>query len=178
MLGFVALGVVTTGAAARPAAKRALSLVPPHRPIPLRATIADALRDRADKMAPSVTSIDQAIQAALAITCSSLSFGMGHKARWHFDEHERVAHCEEYAQLFAVLLVRILAKVGHQARVSILRSNTRILGRPIYRPGWRTHDWVRVVDTASKRPWCVDPSFADTGLGWDVSDNVVVPAAD
>lgn len=154
---------------------RALSLVPPHRPIPLRATISDGLRDKADKVAMSVTSIDQAIQAALAITGSSLSFGMGHKARWHFDEHERVAHCEEYAQLFAVLLARILAKAGHKARVAILRSDTRILGRPVHRPGWRTHDWVRVVDTASKRRWCVDPSFADTGMGWDVSDNVFQP---
>ncbi len=129
-------------------------------------------------MGSSVTSIDQAIQAALAITGSILSFGMGHEARWHFDERERVAHCEEYAQLFAVLLGRILAKSGHNARGSILRSDTRILGRPIRRPGWRTHDWVRVVDTASKRRWCVDPSFADTGLGWDVSGNVFQPEGD
>jgi hypothetical protein len=45
---------------------------------------------------------------------------------------------------------RTLAKAERAAHVAVLQPDTRIFARAMQQPGWRTHDSVRVVDTASE----------------------------
>lgn len=116
-------------------------------------------------------SADDAVALALKSTTSRLRFGLGHRTHMRFDMAERQAHCAEYAQLFAAVFTRIARNKKLRATARVIRSDARLFGSTIDDPAWRDHDWVLVTAEPDRR-WFVDPSFADTGLGWDVQSNV------
>ncbi len=76
----------------------------------------------------------------------------------------------EYAHLAGALVARWSRAHGGALRVSVVRSQARLLGASVPMRGWADHDWV-LVEGAGRR-WYVDPTFDDMGLGWDLRRNV------
>ncbi len=153
-----ALILSLVGFAAR-AEAQSLTMQPPHRRIPVQARLhADVLH--ALDAAPHFATPDQAIDWALAFVHPRLHFGLSHTTNMSFENGDREAHCEEYAQFFARVLTYIARVQSLSIRVVVYRSTTSAgwLGR-----AFRHHDWVLV----SRANWhrIVDPTFSDMLLG-------------
>jgi hypothetical protein len=118
-----------------------------------------------------VSSIDDAVAMALAITGEHLRFGLNHPTTLSFDE-PRAGNCVEYAHLFGTVLEEVARRAALTARVHVVRSyDARIFGLRLPFRNWRDHDWALVEGREGDRRY-VDPAFADALLGYDVKSNV------
>lgn len=163
-----------------------LSLEPPHHVSPPRAELAPALEQAiaSDVAAADIRSASEARAFALRETGRRLHFGLGHRSSLAFGLEEREGNCIEYAHLFAKILNDAARAKGVPATAYVVHSErARLFGRRLPGRGMGDHDWVLIVERDEKgretgRQF-VDPSFHDSGLGWDVrravSGEVVAP---
>jgi hypothetical protein len=111
-------------------------------------------------------------EAVLAETDARLHFGLSHRTKLELGAREREGNCIEYAQLFTTLFDRIAMEERLSARAYAVHSaKAQVLGQRVPLRGWGDHDWVLVVDGASRR--YLDPTRSDLGLAADIADAVV-----
>jgi hypothetical protein len=92
-----------------------------------------------------------------------------------FSAPEREGNCVEYAHYFGWAFEQAAHAAGLRARAYVVRSDATVFGRHLPIRGLADHDWVLVVDPATRRRWHVDPSFGDASLGWDIAARVRGP---
>lgn len=139
----------------------------------------DAALGRAD-----IADVNGTIEAALAVTDESLSFGLDHKTSLVFSPGTREGNCIEYAHLFAHVFNRAAQSSGLNATAYVVHSaNARLLGFKIPARGYQDHDFAFIEDRtgtalakcttrAACRYWYVDPTLHDAWLGWDINSIV------
>jgi hypothetical protein len=151
---------------------------PPHSFRPARARLSPSLKQQLAQASAGVspTTTRALIDFALDRSGRLLHFGLAHQTRLVFDTKEREGNCVEYSALFATIFAEAAARHGSRATVHVVRSDARIGGIKLPGRGLDEHDWVLVVDRdaegAELRRYYVDAAFADSGLGWDISENV------
>jgi len=153
------------------AAWRGFTLVPRHVRARPGASLDAGLARVAAAEVLSTTTPEAAFDAALALTRRTLHFGMNHRRSLHFSLAPREAHCVEYAHLFATLLTQWSRAHDDGLRVTVVRSQARLLGARLPMRGWADHDWVLVEGRGQR--WYLDPTFDDMGLGRDLRAHVV-----
>lgn len=127
-----------------------------------------------------IADVNGTIDAALAITDESLSFGLDHKTTLAFSATPREGNCIEYAHLFAYVFNQAARSSGLNATAYVVHSaSARVLGVKIPARGFQDHDFAVIEDRtgtalprcttrAACRFWYVDPTLHDAWLGWDI----------
>jgi hypothetical protein len=156
------------------AARRTLTLGPPHRRSRPSAIPSRDLQERIDQEVhqAAAANVADAIATALAIVGEHLRFGLNHPTSLSFDR-PRAGNCVEYAHLFGTVFEQIAARAGLAARAQVVRSyDARIFGLRLPFRSWRDHDWVLIDGGAGFGRRYIDPAFADALLGADLGSNV------
>lgn len=155
-------------------AQTVVGFTPPHHVRATSASLSPALIKKIDtqKTNAKIATPKDLIAFGLAVTSSSLHFGLSHHTQRSFDETEREGNCVEYAELFAATVNREHGNVD--AHAYVVRSDAKILGTTMKNPAWKDHDWVLLVvnDGAKSSRFYVDPTLYDMGLGWNISSAV------
>jgi hypothetical protein len=153
--------------------------LPPHSAVRSGAVLKEPLAKElvAARQGAELPDVPALIRFTLAQTRPRLHFGLDHKTSLAFDQTEREGNCIEYSHLFAKLFDETATDAGLRASAYVVHSGrAHLLGMRIPRRGWNDHDWVLVVErdasNAEAARYFIDPSFDDSGLGWNIKPSV------